>query len=165
MKGAALVFISPVNYWYLPLRWLHLGIGVATSPHIMATSCRHVAGAVAEKKEKKLNVLIVIFHLLFSSAVPQLTSTLLDLLCSPREIMNTYADSKSAAFFLNVSETKAPCVPSYKATEKVHNNSKWPRTTLAPLEGCRGFKSLCLYAAPLVLCLRNLLLQDAQVTW
>lgn len=51
MKGVALVFISPVNYWYLPLRWLLSRWRWKMSPHIMGTACRHVVWAVAGKRE------------------------------------------------------------------------------------------------------------------
>lgn len=51
MKGVALVFISPVNYWYLPLRWLLSGWRWEMSPRIMGTSRRHVVWAMAERRE------------------------------------------------------------------------------------------------------------------
>lgn len=53
MKGVALVFISHVNYWYLPLRWLLLGWRWETSLHIMGASHRHAVWAAAAKKEDR----------------------------------------------------------------------------------------------------------------
>lgn len=89
MKGVALVFILPVNYWYLPphtpILWILPGPGWKMSPCIMGTSRRHVVWAAAEEREDReqnRNVLIVCLHLLFSTPAPRLTSTVFDLIFS-----------------------------------------------------------------------------------
>lgn len=78
MKGVALVFISPVNYWYLPLPWHLSGWRWKMSSHInehIAPTCCLDRGWKKGEKLKCVNSL----YLLFTTAVPRLTSTVFDL--------------------------------------------------------------------------------------
>lgn len=74
MKGVALVFVSPVNYWYLPLLWLLSGWRWEMSPHNGHTAQTGFLsyGREEGRQEQNWNVLIVSLHLLFTTAVPQL---------------------------------------------------------------------------------------------